>query len=905
MDLSLGKILYAYAYENIDVDENAFQDKDIKNFIRTMKKVPYGSIAFCEYFGDISPEPISREMFIEKYNEMIFTPLVNEKTLLLQTKLTFEHDWDYLAQEFPESSSNVIRVNNIKHPKDLVLDPISFYPFFDEWDRGFRGLRDDDFIIFFAPPKCVSGSAYIPYSICLDGKIINHHGGTLRELYHSYNSIKGNSSRGKYVRRDQENYKYTTLSSNREGLLYHNKIIDVTFSGEKEVYEIKTAEGNTLRVTADHLILTNLENNLYTPVSDLCEGSLIYSKSNYYLIEDKIISKRFTGLEDTYDISMDGEDTNFLADNILVHNCGKSTITAYLAYKAIKAGIPIGFYPTELTITTTLQYILGFEYSCRGAEASIFFHENPNLFNEILDKYNHLILLPPTNRFNWNDYEALYESDAKFIFHDNFIKSASQLGINEDASSFSKLSREFSDMQHKYRKCFAKNTPVLMADGSVKMIQDVHMGDLVMGKDSTPRKVLSSYKGVDTLYQVDQLRGMTYTVNSRHDLVLKEQINSRDPHYKETILTAEELFNYQQSVTLDRKYQGISVSWDLPEANLPIDPYILGLWLGDGTLMRPDLTTQDPEIRDIWVSYGKTLGLVSREYTKKESKVTSYRLTTSMKGNGVQNSLLTTLRDLNLLNNKHIPDNYIKASRSQRLSLLAGLIDTNGHKVRGFKSRYTISTISEGLANTLEFLLNSLNLKVYRYFYKLTNDNHSDVHELCFYGDLRECPIKIDYKQCTEFSESTNPLRITKLEEGEFYGFECDGDHQFLLSDGTVVHNTTFLVTQEALREATPKELETCPFITEYGKGYTSVSRSLLQESSLALHVKGKINSQTKELIVKNDRFRGLNDVNTQAYYEITNRGKLKVSVIQDAMKKNLMRIESKILGTDNMEEVL
>lgn len=752
MNLSLGQLLYAYSYHDLDIDERHFYDKDVKEFIRAMKRMPNESIKQCSVFGDISPEIISKEAFVETYNAMVFTPLVNEKCQRLKELITFKHDWAALAEEFPEAGTQCFRINNIKNPMDLVLDDVTFYSFFPEWDKGFRGLRDDDFIVYFAPPKT-----------------------------------------------------------------------------------------------------------------------------------------------------------------------GKSTITAYFAYEAIKSGIPIGVYPTELTISTTLKYIFGYEYGLRGDEALVFFdgylNENGIIegahkeeFRELLERYNHLIFMPPTNRFNWNDYEALYESDAKFIFHDNFIKSLSQLGLGEDATSASQFARKLSDTQHKFKKCFAKDTPILMTDGSVKMIQDVHEGDLVMGKDSTSRKVLSSYKGVDTLYQVDQLRGMTYIVNSRHDLVLKEQVNNKDPHYKEVILTAKELFDYQQSVVLDRKYEGISVSWDLPEANLPIDPYILGLWLGDGTSSASHLTTQDPEIRDIWISYGESLGLVSREYTKEGSKASTYRLSTGRKGKGVQNYLLNALRDLDLLNNKHIPDTYIRASRSQRLSLLAGLIDTDGHKVKGSKSRYTISTVREDLADTLEFLLNSLNLKVIRHFYKSTNENHSDVYELCFYGDLRECPIKLDYKQCTEFSESTNPLKVTKLEEGEFYGFECDGDHQFLLSDGTVVHNTTFLVTQEAMREATPKEMEIAPTITEYGKGHTFLTRSLLQESSLALHIKRRPNTQIRDLIVKNDRFRGLNDGSSTMFAEVTNRGKLRVTMAKDSIKESLMRAERKLFEStssviNDMEE--
>lgn len=314
MNLSLSEILYAYAYHNIEIDESTFYDEHTKEFIRAMKRMPYESITGCEMFGEISPQIISKEYFVEQYNTMIYSSIVNEKTAKLQMDL-LSHNWLSLSEAFPETQSQAFRVNNIKNPQDLILEDYTFYNFFPEWDKGFRGLRDDDFIVFFAPPK---------------------------------------------------------------------------------------------------------------------------------------------------------------------H--GKSTITAFLAYKAIKAGIPIGFYPTELTLSVTLKYILGFEYGCRGDESLAFFdgYKDENgiqigghkkEFNELLAQYNHLIYLPPSNRFNYNDYEALYESPAKFIFHDNFVKSAAHLGLEETPTNFSQLSRKLSDIQHKHKKTTFLATQETMREASPKELE--------------------------------------------------------------------------------------------------------------------------------------------------------------------------------------------------------------------------------------------------------------------------------------------------------------------------------------------------------------------------------------------------------------------------------------------------
>lgn len=69
-------------------------------------------------------------------------------------------------------------------------------------------------------------------------------------------------------------------------------------------------------------------------------------------------------------------------------------------------------------------------------------------------------------------------------------------------------------------KCFAAGTPVLMADWTVKNIEDIYPGMEVMGVDFTPRKVLTRHMGVGTLFRIDQENGISYTVNRAHTLCL-------------------------------------------------------------------------------------------------------------------------------------------------------------------------------------------------------------------------------------------------------------------------------------------------------------------------------------------------------------------------------------------------
>ena len=69
--------------------------------------------------------------------------------------------------------------------------------------------------------------------------------------------------------------------------------------------------------------------------------------------------------------------------------------------------------------------------------------------------------------------------------------------------------------------CFAKDSPILLWDGSIKMSQDICIGDVLVGDDGLQRIVLDTTNGIDDLYEVVQTNGVPYTVNSKHTLVLK------------------------------------------------------------------------------------------------------------------------------------------------------------------------------------------------------------------------------------------------------------------------------------------------------------------------------------------------------------------------------------------------
>ena len=146
-----------------------------------------------------------------------------------------------------------------------------------------------------------------------------------------------------------------------------------------------------------------------------------------------------------------------------------------------------------------------------------------------------------------------------------------------------------------------------------------------------------------------------------------------------------------------------------PERDLPIEPYVLGVWLGDGTSTKAEITCADDEILE-------AVGAQGYRVAPQRTRKLSYRVGgTGRTRNpatgryGSNNSLNSVLRRAGLLGNKHIPEEYLRASITQREALLQGLMDTDGYVDR--VGRCDLTTIREPLAKQYCELIASLGFR--------------------------------------------------------------------------------------------------------------------------------------------------------------------------------------------------
>lgn len=348
-------------------------------------------------------------------------------------------------------------------------------------------------------------------------------------------------------------------------------------------------------------------------------------------------------------------------------------------------------------------------------------------------------------------------------------------------------------------KCLAKGTPVLMYDGSVKAVERVRVGDLLMGPDSTPREVLSLARGTEEMFTITPVKGDAYTVNHSHVLSLRVT-NVGEKYVTDSLgrkFTTGDIVDISVGDYLasSRTFKHCAKGWRTGvnfsrDTHCPIPPYILGTWLGDGSSRYAMIYSDDSEVVDEWRAYAASIGCILAY--ERGVTVGAYRVSSGDTCTG--NTLMQGLRALGVLRNKHIPGEYLVGTRAVRLATLAGLIDTDGCVSCGC---FDFTTKHRRLAEEVAFLARSLGYAAYIYpsRKRCTNtDVWGDYFRVRISGDIAEVPCRIPRKRAPVRLQKKNVLNVgisvSSVGVGEYYGFEIDGDKRFLLGDFTVTHNT-------------------------------------------------------------------------------------------------------------------
>lgn len=338
-------------------------------------------------------------------------------------------------------------------------------------------------------------------------------------------------------------------------------------------------------------------------------------------------------------------------------------------------------------------------------------------------------------------------------------------------------------------KCVAKGTRFIMFDGSIKNVEDIVAGDVLMGPDSKPRTVLATTHGIDNMYKVIPENGIEHIVNSKHPIrtiyrkaygnIVREELITAPNHIKTLSLHP----RWRECYALE-KVNGI----EFEHKDVLIDPYIFGLWIGDGDKDSARFTNPDIEVIDALKEFANANNLVCNIYNHSISKLAK-RISFTKKDCSL-NWFRQALDAMGVKDNKFIPKNYICTDRESRLQFLAGIIDTDGN-YDARKHNFEIIQKLESVTAGIVYIARSLGIKT---TVKTKVVNGCTYYRIFLLSKGWIIPTKVKRKQCPEYTAlQKNPLEcrfdIESIGKDEYYGFEVDGDSLCLLEDFTIFHN--------------------------------------------------------------------------------------------------------------------
>jgi deoxycytidine triphosphate deaminase len=259
-------------------------------------------------------------------------------------------------------------------------------------------------------------------------------------------------------------------------------------------------------------------------------------------------------------------------------------------------------------------------------------------------------------------------------------------------------------------KALSLDTPIPTPRGWMTM-GALRPGDLVFDERGEPTVVLATTPPLAgrPCREVVFSDGTTVVCDLGHQWVVTDKIGREHGRRRERVVTTAEIearlvvrgeWNYHVPLARPAQY---------PARDLPIDPYVLGVWLGDGTTTSAEVTCSEPQIIEEVAAAGYA---VARQRTKPilyragGTGHTRDRVTGRFTSN---DSLSSKLRDFGLMDGKFIPGEYLRARVDQREALLCGLMDTDGYVDRLGWCDFT--TTSEELAEGAFELVASLGFR--------------------------------------------------------------------------------------------------------------------------------------------------------------------------------------------------
>lgn len=341
-------------------------------------------------------------------------------------------------------------------------------------------------------------------------------------------------------------------------------------------------------------------------------------------------------------------------------------------------------------------------------------------------------------------------------------------------------------------EALALDTPLPTPDGWTTM-GEVKLGDSLIGADGRSTEVLKA-----TGPQVGR-RCFQVTFEDRTSLIASDghlwMAKPTPSMVSPGVQTTEEMFadGRRFRVPAPKPYE-------TPRAELDIDPYVLGMWLGDGDSRNATISVGDEDLHETERLIQKCGYTVRRCTTHPDRANLLYVSVPGSHRNRFSpvRGLKVRLGDAGLLGNKHVPAEYLRASIAQRTALLQGLMDSDGHADKGGGCTFVGN---DQLSRDILALLRTLGQSVRRIWCPDERSRVGGYHKVNFSARGGLAPFRLPRKAQRVKPHRRGPgwVTITSIEPVESRPVRCVAvdalDHLFLAgAGGHVTHNTHLYV---------------------------------------------------------------------------------------------------------------
>jgi len=353
-------------------------------------------------------------------------------------------------------------------------------------------------------------------------------------------------------------------------------------------------------------------------------------------------------------------------------------------------------------------------------------------------------------------------------------------------------------------KCLGRGTLVLLSNGRTKPVEEIKPGERLMGPDGRARVVLSTSRGRGPLFRIEPKKGDPWVCNDRHVLTL---IRGGSEEMIDVELSEWLRSNTTFKATHKLRLMGVDRFEDPPKAT-NLDPYFLGVWFGEGTktlvhsarkdveeLKVVSIANPDPEIRSLCEAEAEKWGLRIKTYDEDRCPMMFF-----FGKRGRPNDMLDALRE-DVGPEIKIPDRIMRSSRDVRLEFLAGFLDADGYL---HNNCFEITQKREDWARAVWWIARSLGFvsTIHPKVSRCQNGYEGTYFRVGISGNTDQIPTRIPRRQASPRKSIRGVGRlgfsVVPLGDGEYFGFQLDGDGRFLLGDFMVTHNSNLI---RALRD--------------------------------------------------------------------------------------------------------